>query len=158
VYAWKQAECIKWPQGRDFTGALEVKRKSLHIGQFDSRPFSRHLCTASVFDIQALQVMQWKKSIPSPFPTRHKLQNGQWYTSLSSSKNLQILQKYCAIENPLQEGVTQFEATGWICKHFMHIISFVAFLSIEWSLTLSWQNLQVKSWLQQAAFSLQFRL
>lgn len=75
---WKHAECIKWPQGRPLTVALDVNRKSQHMGQFVSRPFSRHLWSANFIARQQLQVMQWKKSAPSPFPRRHKLQNGQW--------------------------------------------------------------------------------
>lgn len=52
------------------------------MGQFVSKLFSRHLWLSSFIPRQQLQIMQWKKSIPRPFPTRHKLQNGQWYTVL----------------------------------------------------------------------------
>ena len=60
MYAWKHAECMKWPQGRAFTGADEVKRKSWHIGQLASRPFSLQVWSERETDMQALHVMQWK--------------------------------------------------------------------------------------------------
>jgi hypothetical protein len=44
---------------------------------------------------------------------------------------LQILQKYCAIEKPLQEGVAHVEDTGCTSKHCIHIISFVVCRSME---------------------------
>jgi len=75
---WKQAECIKWPQDNARTDSLDVKRKSQQMGQFVSKPFSRHLWSTNFTLKQQLQVMQWKKSEPSPLPSRHKLQKGQW--------------------------------------------------------------------------------
>jgi hypothetical protein len=97
-HTWKQAECMKWPQGRALTAALDVNRKSQHIGQFVSSPFSRHLCSVNFIPRQQLHFMQWKKSTPRPFPRRHKLQNGQWYTVL---ENIPMLDEpYCLFPNP----------------------------------------------------------
>jgi hypothetical protein len=66
---------------------------------------------------------------------------------------LMVLKKLCRLF--LSQA---YDSLSEILQPNQHIISFVAFLSTEWSLTLSWQNLQVKSWLQQVDFSLQFRL
>ena len=95
---WKQAECMKWPQGRALTAALDVNRKSQHIGQFVSSPFSRHLCSVNFIPRQQLHFMQWKKSTPRPFPRRHKLQNGQWYTVLKNTPMSE--ETHCLFPNP----------------------------------------------------------
>lgn len=57
---WKHVECIKWPHGRAFTGELDVKMYSWHIGQLSSKHFSLHICALRERDMQALQFMQWK--------------------------------------------------------------------------------------------------
>lgn len=55
---WKQAECMKWPQGRARTTALDENMSSQQIGQFVSNPFSRHLWSANFIARQQLHVMQ----------------------------------------------------------------------------------------------------
>lgn len=103
---------------------------------------------------------------------------------LSLSKNLHTLQKYFAMENPSHDEVLQIGPMAWIFRQRIHIISTVFFLkkiakimnkilkilknliwkhlqnylSIEWSLTLSWQNLHVNNLSQHTATNLQFLL
>jgi hypothetical protein len=96
--------------------------------------------------------MQWKKSFPKPLPRRQTLQNGQWYTSLSSlsSQKLHTEQKYRATTTP---HALHSRALGCLFEHAMQTISVVAYRSIVWSSASSWQNRHTCAAPQHAATS-----